>query len=238
MRLNDIDISLLLDGTSLDHGAHGSREDGMCAMELVAYIAGEAHNYAPICTSELLTGFTVRLNDSMRPTDRENLKPFLPRLVGTRAGDERCRFEAMARMMVVRLLAPALESQGATILAARLRQRSLAPLGTLALWLRNLNKADADIRSGVVMSRNIRKGFWCAVNAADRVHERPNWNWCGGELGLAVADASRLADDVDWAVALQILEAGIDACSVGQIGDYSTSDDGSELSRAARYVCI
>ena len=90
------------------------------------------------------------------------------------------------------------------------------------------------------MSRSIRQAFWNAVNAADRVRdgERPNWNWCGGELGLAVADASRLADDVDWAVALQILEAGIDACSVGQIGDDSASDDSSKLTRAARYVCI
>ncbi len=90
------------------------------------------------------------------------------------------------------------------------------------------------------MSRSIRRAFWNAVNTADRVRdgERPNWNWCGGELGLAVADASRLADDVDWTVALQILEAGIDACSVARIGDDSASDDSLKLTRAARYVCI
>ena len=238
--MNDVEISRLMDSTWLEHGAHRRRENGMCAMELVAYIAGEAHGYEPDCASALLTGYTIRLNDSMRPVEREGLRPFLPRLVGTSAGDEQRRFEAMARMMLTRLFAPALERRGAVVLAARLRERSRAPLGELALWLRNLSKADPNIRTGVVMSRHVRRAFWLAVNAAERVRhgERPNWNWCGGELGLAVADASRLADDFGWAVALQILEAGIDACPVGQFGDDATLDDNLELTRAARYFSI
>lgn len=229
----------LLEGTKLGRGAHHSRERGMCAMELVAYIAGEEHSYAPACASELLTGFTIRLNDAMRQAERENLKPFLPRLVGTNQGDERRRFEAMTRTMIVRLLVPILERRGAPLLAARLRQRSLTSLGSLALWLR-VQKGDTDLRLDVVLPRNIRQALWNAVNAADRVRDgsQPNWNWCGGELGITVTDAIHLTGDENWAVALQTLEAGIDACSVNQFGTSSRPNDGSDLTRAAQYVCI
>ncbi len=206
-RMNDIEISFLLDGTSLDHGAHASREEGMCAMELVAYIADERHSYEPTCASELLTGFTIRLNDSMRKSERQDLKSFLPRLLGTRSGDERRRFEAMARLTITRLLVPTLERRGATALAAELRRRSRAPLGELALWLRELAKTDADGRRGNVMPRDIRWAFSNAVNASEELRDglRPKWNWCGGELGLAVSDARHLAGDAFLSVAFEIL---------------------------------
>jgi TolB-like protein len=230
----------LLEGTKLERGAHHSRERGMCAMELVAYIAGEEHSYAPACASDLLTGFTIRLNDSMRQAERENLKPFLPRLVGTNQGDERRRFEAMTRTVIARLLVPILERRGAPLLATRLQQRSLTSLGSLAVWLRGLQKGDTDLRLDVVLPRDIRQALWNAVEAADRVRDgsQPNWNWCGGELGIAVADAIGLAGDENWAVALQALEAGIDACSADQFGTSSRPSDGSDLTWAAQYVCI
>ncbi len=212
--MHDVEISRLLDQVSLDYGAHSRREDGMCAMELVAYIAGEEHNYAPACASELLTGYTIRLNDHMQSSEREDLKLFLPRMVGTRAGDEGRRFEIMARLAVTRLFVPALQFRGATALAAELWRRSRTPLAELALWLRDLGKADADVRLGMIKFKDVRRAFWHAVDACERVRDGgvANWNWCGGELGLAVAEASRLAGDANWAAALQILEAGIDGC--------------------------
>ena len=231
--MDESKISRLLDGISLEHGAHNRREDGMCAMELVAYIAGEQHNYKPACASELLTGYTIRLNDHMRTSERRDLKLFLPRLVGTRAGDERARFEIMARLTVTSLLAPALERRGATALASELWRRSRAPLADLALWLRDLGKIDANVRSGPVKFQDVRRAFWHAVDACERASEgdRPNWNWCGGELGLAVADASRLAGDANWAVALQILEAGIDADSAAEVSASSTQEFGDPASQ-------
>ena len=218
--MNDIEISLLLDGTSLDHGVHSSREDGMCAMELVAYIADETHSYEPACASELLTGYTIRLNDNMPKSERQDLKPFLPRLVGTRPGDERRRFEAMARLTLTRLLVPTLERRGATALAAEFWRRSRAPLGELALWLRDCAKRDADGHRANLMPRDIRRAFWNAVNACEEVPDgsRAKWNWCGGELGCAVSGAKHWAGEAGWSAAFQILEAGIDACPGGQPG--------------------
>jgi len=216
--MDDVEISRLLDGTALQYGAHSRREDGMCAMELVAYIAGEPHSYEPACASELLTGYTIRINDHMRTSERRNLKPFLPRIVGTRVGDEQHRFEIMARLAVTSLFAPALERRGAAALASQLWRLSRAPLGELAQWLRDLGKIDADVRLGTTKFQDVRRAFWHAVEASERARAggKPNWNWCGGELGLAVSDASRLVNDADWALALKILEAGVDATAESQ----------------------
>lgn len=230
----------LLGGTKLKHGAHESRTSGMCAMELVSYIAGEEHSYAPKCASDLLTGFTIRLNDSMGVAERENLKSLLPRLVGTNDGNERQRFEAMTRMMVARLLVPNLERQGVPLLAARLQQRALASLGSFAQWLHGLDNESTDLRLKAVIPRDIRRALLNAVNAAARLCDgsQPNWNWCGGELGIAVTDTIRRSGDIDWTAALQVLEAGIDAAPVGRSGVGWGLNDRSELNRAVNYVHI
>ena len=73
---------------TLDKGAHGDFGEGHCAMEVVAWLAGEGHTDAPDCASPVLTSFTVNLNDSWDEGQRQKLVPFLPRMVGTR-GDGR-----------------------------------------------------------------------------------------------------------------------------------------------------
>lgn len=56
-----------------------------CVMQAVAYVAGEPWSDHPQCASEVLTAFCIRLNDRWGHEDRQLLKPFIPRLVGTRA---------------------------------------------------------------------------------------------------------------------------------------------------------
>src|SRR5690348_11325241 len=76
-----------LETIHLSSGAHESFEAGVCAMEMVAYLAGEPHSDAPECACPVLTSFMVAWNDGL-PSDAERdrlLKPFLPRLIGTRA---------------------------------------------------------------------------------------------------------------------------------------------------------
>lgn len=210
--MDDIEISRLLDSTELGHGAHRSRADGMCAMELVAFIAGEAHSFDPACVAPLLTGFTIRLNDHMTNRERQCLKPFLPRLIGTNTGEDRRRFEAMARTAVVTLIAPALDSQGAANLADALRQRSQASLRELAGTLRRPGRDGVSGRLWRFITRDLGQAFSHAVEASERRQYgfQPNWNWCGGELGNVTAAAGRLGGEVGWSMALRVLEAGID----------------------------
>lgn len=84
---NIIDARLAtLDQIRLDEGSHSSFTHGHCAMEVVAWLAGEGHTDAPVCASPVLRGFSIALNDRWDDVQRQKLVPFLPRMVGT-AGD-------------------------------------------------------------------------------------------------------------------------------------------------------
>jgi hypothetical protein len=73
---------------TLAKGAHNTPDDGRCAMEWVAYIAGEPHSDSPACVSPLLRDFGMSLNDRWDDEQRQKLRPYLARCIGT-AGDGR-----------------------------------------------------------------------------------------------------------------------------------------------------
>jgi hypothetical protein len=72
----------------LKNGSHESREAGMCAMEWVAYLAGEEHTDSPVCVDPPLRSFGISLNDNWDDEQRQKLRPYLARCIGT-AGDGR-----------------------------------------------------------------------------------------------------------------------------------------------------
>jgi hypothetical protein len=75
---------LNLESIELKTGSHAKREDGVCAMELVAWMAGEKHSDAPECACPVITKYVIRLNDRFTSEERQLLKPYLPRIIGTR----------------------------------------------------------------------------------------------------------------------------------------------------------
>ena len=79
--------TLDLDTLILEHGSHTSPEHGMCVMEAVAYVAGEPHSDHPKCASRVLTNLLIGLNDRWNANDRQLLKPYIPKLVGTNTGE-------------------------------------------------------------------------------------------------------------------------------------------------------
>ena len=76
----------LLDTITLHEGGHSDFTEGHCAMEVVAWLAEEGHTDAPSCASPVLRRYTIRLNDRWDDDQRQALKPYLPRMVGT--GDD------------------------------------------------------------------------------------------------------------------------------------------------------
>lgn len=70
----------------LAYGSHANPNDGRCAMEWVAYLAGEPHSDSPQCVSPVLRTFGISLNDRMPREWRQKLRPYLARMIGT-AGD-------------------------------------------------------------------------------------------------------------------------------------------------------
>ena len=84
-------IERIYHDTPLQHGQHKSGDDGRCAMEMAALLAGEKHSDQPVCASPLVTRFVIRVNDRMNDDERQRLKPFIPAMIGTRDGYDRER---------------------------------------------------------------------------------------------------------------------------------------------------
>lgn len=72
----------------ISKGYHNSREQGMCAMEAVAWIAGERHSDHPRCTHHLIANFVRDWNDALLDHERDDIMvPLIPMLVGTYEND-------------------------------------------------------------------------------------------------------------------------------------------------------
>src|SRR4051794_41296019 len=74
------------DSYRLSAGRHVRAEQGRCAMEWVAHLAGEAHSDRPECVSPVVGAFARSWNDALAETTRQRLRPYLGRMIGT-AGD-------------------------------------------------------------------------------------------------------------------------------------------------------
>jgi hypothetical protein len=78
-----------LDTITLQKGSHSRRgRNSVCAMEAVAWLAREPHTDSPKCASEVIGAFMRSWNDALDDDTRQQLKPYLPRLVGTAASRE------------------------------------------------------------------------------------------------------------------------------------------------------
>lgn len=109
----DKKLAIQADEFQLCRGNHATPEEGMCAMEVVAYLDGSPHSDRPRRTSEAITEFVRHLNDHLPDDLRPRLLPFLPRLVGTVSEEyEQQRIEYFA-WQTIRVFAPAgLNAQG------------------------------------------------------------------------------------------------------------------------------
>jgi hypothetical protein len=114
-----------LEMMTLAHGHHPSFEAGVCAMEAVAWLAGEPHSDAPKCACPVIARAVIKLNDRIKDDKArtELLRPLLPRLIGSRASSAvMIRRGYVAADMAVRVFAPfALERRGRFDLAEKLR---------------------------------------------------------------------------------------------------------------------
>ena len=73
-----------------NHGARYQTDDGgigraVCVMEAVSFIAGEQITDHPSCVDTTMSDFLIRLNDTADEEQRQRLRPYVVRLVGTRS---------------------------------------------------------------------------------------------------------------------------------------------------------
>ena len=116
-------MDLNIDNVFLNTGSHSDPSEGVCAMEMVAYIAKEPHTDRPVCACPVITAFVISLNDSWTDEQRQALKPFLPRIIGTRKGvDAEVKRGIMTLDWTMRAHRPLwLEAAGFAEIAAQMR---------------------------------------------------------------------------------------------------------------------
>jgi hypothetical protein len=174
-----------LEPLKLGRGSHSAPNNGLveaCVMEAVAYVAGEQWSDHPECASPVITSFLVSWNDSLADDDRQMLKPYIPRLVGTRTSklDEERR-SWMLMDWLARECAPAwLRLVGLTRQAETLEK--LAPLVSAA----TAKKAQPTLDK----ARKDSAAAWAAARAAAG---DAAWAAAGDAAGAAAGDAAGAA---------------------------------------------
>jgi hypothetical protein len=155
----------------LKAGGHNAREQAVCAMEAVAWLAGEPHSDDPQCACPVIGAFMRSWNDAIRTDEKRNalLKPLLPLLVGSRSTPEvelkrsYLAFDWLARVQAPAWLdlSPSLKTHADTL-------RALAPLTDKA----SVKAADGPLAAA-------RDAAWAAA-----------WDAAGAAARAAARDAA------------------------------------------------
>ena len=183
-----------IESLKLGHGSHPAPSNGLveaCVMEAVSYVAGEPWSAAPECASPVITAFLVSWNDSLPDEDRQMLKPYIPRIVGTRTSkkDEETRAWMMTDWLA-RECAPAwLRLAGLTGQAEALE--ALGPLTSAAKARKAQPTLDQAKTDSAAASAAAGNAAWAA-----------SWDASGAAAWAASWDASGAAAwAASWAAA-------------------------------------
>lgn len=108
----DASLEHLLERVTLVKGA-GERGHGqLCVMSLAALIAGERHSDHPHAVSPLIRRFAIAINDALPDAERQRLKLFAPRMVGTDDMHDKDRARLLLSILTGEIV-PALRAEDA-----------------------------------------------------------------------------------------------------------------------------
>jgi hypothetical protein len=189
---------------TLAYGTHPNPQDGRCAMEWVAHIAGERHSDQPACVSPVVRALCVALNDGLDCSARQRLRPYLTRTIGT-SGDGLDEQRAwMALDWLIRVYAPTwLRRAGLHEDAARLAADDNLASDSCSL-ARALDEL-GDARAAARAARQDEFGdvvHWALAVAGGETGSESAWSFAAagawGAARLAIGDrtAERARSDV------------------------------------------
>jgi hypothetical protein len=187
MEATDLQLQRMYDRVTLVSGMGDPRRDTACLMSLVARLAEEANTDAPRCASPMITAFVIPVNDRMPFDARQRLKPFAPRIIGTRDGLDPERVVVLHAVMTAEIL-PKITAQFRAAPAAGRFARALAALQRCSLHghvLRLLREVEADPQPGqeVALARSCGQLLaLCASMAQDPRDATWRWNAAIGLL--------------------------------------------------------
>ncbi len=176
----------------LSRGKHKTPDEGRCAMEWVSYLAGESHTDHPVCVSPVLQSFAIRLNDNWDDEQRQKLRPYLARCIGT-AGDGRDDERGwLATDWLIRTFTPRFLELVPSLAGHAAKLRGLSPV-----------LAPAALDEAMILLREAREASaaaWAAARDAARDAARAAaWNAAWDAARAAARDAARAAAwDAAW----------------------------------------
>jgi hypothetical protein len=166
----------------LAKGSHDTPQDGLCAMEWAAYIAGESHTDQPECVSPILRSFCISVNDAWDDDMRQRLRPYLARCIGT-AGDGMDQERGFL----------ALDWQIRTCLPAWLRIAGLTSEADRVEALAPIVDIEAARVAGPVVRAVREKADAARAAAGDAAGDAAAWDAAGAAAWDAARDAARAA---------------------------------------------
>jgi hypothetical protein len=164
-------MTLDFDTLVLRSGVHTSPSDGVSLMEAVSALAGEPWSNSPSCTSPVIAAYAHSLGDWLPDDERQRLKAYIPRLVGTAEPDLELRRAFVCADAAVRVFAPlAFKAAGLVEEAAKLG--ALAPV-----------------------DRESAKSAWSAAESAESAARSAASlaEWSAAESMRSAADSARSA---------------------------------------------
>jgi hypothetical protein len=177
-----------LNAITLVKGASKDREQGVCAMQAVAWLAGEENTDAPQCACPVIAKYVIRLNDSFTDEERQLLKPYLTRIIGTRDGKSSERAKVLVHRAGTVFAPIALEIAGYKDEAASMRALELGDYAAqkeLGYAIRD--KIRAKIGYGYAAAAN-------AANAATAAYATATAAYAAANAAYATATAAYAAD--------------------------------------------
>src|SRR6266702_835429 len=175
--------NIKLDGLVLASGGHSMREQGVCLLEAVAWMAGENHSDHPACVCPVLGALGRRVNDRLPDDLRQQLIPLVPHMIGTRGDGLTVKRAFFAARWVLTFAVPyALDAVGETDYAGRLRALEL-PLEPGDHWVaaRILSREARD---------KMRAAYWTVAVAAVAVAAAAAAAAAADAAAAAAADAA------------------------------------------------
>jgi hypothetical protein len=174
-------ITIDLDTLTLTSGSHTSFESGACLLEAASYMAGERFSDQPNCVSPVLGTYGRRLNDTLPTVRRQELKAYIPQLIGTADDGQDEARSYIALDWLIRTYTPAfLHLAGLTVEAQELRS------------LRRIVDPVAAQSAGPVV-RNARTKAAAAWDAARAAAGAAAWAAAGDAAWAAAWDAAGAA---------------------------------------------
>jgi hypothetical protein len=147
-----------LDSVRLESGSHRSPRDGVCLLELTSILAEEEFSDRPRCACEVIAAFLRAWNDRSSHAERQRLRPYARRLIGSRA-----RRSVTRRRRDICLIWAGVDPGGNALSRAMrhfaVRMRILALIGIRPAL--RLNEGAGELAARVVFSRyDFDTGLW------------------------------------------------------------------------------